>query len=186
MTTTPYPQPMGPQDNSQPSYAPSVPAQGSVPPSAPPQGGMAPSAPPQSGYTGYPQNGAQPGYNSYPQASYAQPTYPGTYSFASAKSRVVAALLAFFIGGLGAHNFYRGQAMRGIGHLALTGLTFLFLIISLVSLASDVDSTGYTAGGPTLMSGFFMLLFYVVLIANSIWAFIEFIMILLSKDGSLR
>ena len=35
------------------------------------------------------------------------------------KSRVIAALLAFFLGGLGVHQFYLGNTGRGILHIVL-------------------------------------------------------------------
>ncbi len=41
----------------------------------------------------------------------------------AAKSKVVAALLAFFLGAIGIHNFYLGYTGRGIAQLLLTLLT---------------------------------------------------------------
>ena len=38
----------------------------------------------------------------------------------SDKSRTVAALLAFFLGGFGIHNFYLGNVLKGVGQLVLT------------------------------------------------------------------
>lgn len=48
---------------------------------------------------------------------------------ASDKNRVVAALLAFFLGGLGVHKFYLGKNRAGLIMLALTLLGFLTSII---------------------------------------------------------
>lgn len=44
-----------------------------------------------------------------------QPGYP----VAVPKSKVLAAILAFFLGGLGIHDFYMGRTGRGIGKIAL-------------------------------------------------------------------
>ena len=82
----------------------------------------------------------QPGY---PGAGYGQPAY-GTG--VAPKSKTTAALLAFFLGGLGIHNFYLGYTTRGIIQLVLT-LTFIGAIVS------------------------------------AVWAFIEFILILM-RSGS--
>lgn len=47
------------------------------------------------------------------------------------KSKLVAILLALFLGGLGAHNFYVGNTIQGFSQLAMTVLgllTLLFLV----------------------------------------------------------
>ncbi len=73
------------------------------------------------------------------------------------KSQVVAALLAFFLGTWGAHNFYLGYTRRGVAQLATTvvGWTTLIFLIGGVFLA-----------------------------VVGVWAFIEFILILL-RSGSM-
>ena len=45
------------------------------------------------------------------------------------KSKMVAALLAFFLGALGVHQFYLGHGGRGIAMLLLT-ISFVGLIVS--------------------------------------------------------
>ena len=77
--------------------------------------------------------------------------------FVSPKSQVAAALLAFFLGTLGAHNFYLGYTRKGVAQLLLTVVGWLtaFLLIGLVFLA-----------------------------VVGVWAFIEFILILL-RSGAL-
>ena len=77
----------------------------------------------------------QPGY---PGAGYGQPAY-GTG--VAPKSKTTAALLAFFLGGLGVHNFYRGQKGRGFGHLALF-LIFVIGYVFLIAAAVNTASTG--------------------------------------------
>ena len=48
--------------------------------------------------------------------------------------KVIAALLCFFLGGLGIHNFYLGQTKSGIGKIVLFLLCFVPLL-GLVPLA---------------------------------------------------
>lgn len=74
------------------------------------------------------------------------------------KSWVVAAILAFFLGSVGAHNFYLGRKVRGGTQLLLTILGYLTMILLV----------GY------LIVGFV-----------GLWAFLEFILILVGA-GSYR
>lgn len=75
-----------------------------------------------------PQLYAQP----MPQQFYGQPpapAYPPNYVVPVAqKSKLVAALLFFFLGELGIGNFYMGQVGRGITKLVLLMVTFFFAI----------------------------------------------------------
>ncbi|STC69061.1 MULTISPECIES: TM2 domain-containing protein [Corynebacterium] len=48
---------------------------------------------------------------------------------AAPKSKVVAALLAFFFGTLGIHNFYLGYTNRGIAQLVLNLVSFVTLLL---------------------------------------------------------
>ena len=66
----------------------------------------------------------------------------------SSKNKIVAALLAFFLGGLGIHNFYLGYTKKAIIQLVLCLAGSLIVI------------------GPFIVG---------------VWAFVEFIMILLGK-----
>lgn len=66
----------------------------------------------------------------------------------SSKNKIVAALLAFFLGGLGIHNFYLGYKKKAIIQLVLSLVGSLIII------------------GPIIVG---------------IWAFVEFIMILIGK-----
>lgn len=49
------------------------------------------------------------------------------------KSKVVAALFAFFLGGLGVHNFYLGYIGKGIAQLLLTLVGWLFIFGPIIS-----------------------------------------------------
>ncbi|VEG28209.1 TM2 domain-containing protein [Actinomyces howellii] len=70
----------------------------------------------------------------------------------SQKNKVVVWLLAFFLGHLGAHNFYLGETKEGIYHLVLLAVYAVFF---------------YVLGG---ISSIFVLLAYVVALANWGWA----------------
>ena len=49
------------------------------------------------------------------------------------KSKVVAALLAFFLGGLGIHNFYLGHTSKGVTQLLLTLVGWIIIIGPLIA-----------------------------------------------------
>ncbi len=105
--------------------------------------------------SGYPNQHA-PAYS----AGFGGPNPHGAYGSAGApvsdKSKIAAALLAFFMGTLGVHNFYLGNNTRGAIQLALTivgWITAIFLV------------------------GFLLI------IGVSVWAFIEFIMILVGSGS---
>lgn len=136
----------------------------------------------------YPDAGQQPGYPAgqqpgYPGAGYAQPGY-GTG--VAPKSKTTAALLAFFLGDFGAHNFYRGQKGRAFGHLGLLLLGVVLFGIAGAALVGSVDARGNVADSAAAGVGIVGFLGYLVFIANGIWRFVEFIMILVSKDGTLQ
>ncbi|MDO4900915.1 TM2 domain-containing protein [Actinomyces sp.] len=163
---------------------------------------------PESGYgkpagTGYGQTAGTPPVHGFQQQGYAssQQAYgrPGAYgaapyavpygqaSYAPPKSKVAAALLAFFLGGLGIHNFYRGQTRNGIIHLCLALAVIVLFFVGLVIGLTNVDPvTGDIADSATPGFVASTLAAWLVATGNRIWAFIEFIMILVSKDGSLR
>ena len=121
---------------------------------------------PQAGVYGYP---PQPGYGAYGGAT--QP---------SAKSKVAAAVLAFFLGWLGAHNFYLGKTGTAVTQLvlAIIGWVLYFVGVGIIASAGAAYSYSYDpdmvmVGG--IVSGAAWLLF---LAPVGIWAFVEFIMIL--------
>ena len=75
------------------------------------------------------------GYNQpvYPAAG--QPYAPAYGPYGVPKSKTTAALLAFFLGGIGAHNFYRGQTGRGFGHIALVVVSIICIIMATAMMA---------------------------------------------------
>ncbi|MHA2790050.1 NINE protein [Corynebacterium sp. S7] len=125
---------------------------------------------PYSANQGYQGSQGYQDYQGYQQAPYQQPPYQAynedglpvqpqfnqQYGFqpqqARPKSKVVAAVLAFFLGSLGLHNFYLGYNNRGIAQL----VTWVVALITTFA--------------------FFGLLIYMVL---GVWVFVEFILILI-------
>jgi len=87
---------------------------------------------------------------------------------AGSKSKVVAALLAFFLGGLGIHSFYMGQNKKGFIQL---GLSVVGIVLFIAGIAGFVSGTG-VAFPTTALIG------YLLLIGVGIWAFVDFIRIL--------
>lgn len=98
-----------------------------------------------------------PQYNAPPQSA-------PLMSNLSSKSKIVAALLAFFLGSLGAHRFYVGRAGTAV-------LQLLMLIVGyvLIAVASIQSSTGIGAIGG------------VIIFILGLWILIDFIMILVGK-----
>lgn len=86
---------------------------------------------------------------------------------------VIAALLAFFLGGFGAHWFYLGERGRGMARLLVTlgGLLLYFTgyIMALVSLA---------AGGPGVLGAALLVIGALALIVNQILVIIDLVNIL--------
>ncbi|GAB3819282.1 hypothetical protein GCM10028820_23020 [Tessaracoccus terricola] len=113
----------------------------------------------------YAQHGMSP-YGSYGGGSYGVYAYPQQ----PAKSKVAAALLAFFLGTLGAHSFYLGKKGLGIGHLALVAAGFTMMMVGVMSGESGLAIAGVG---------------YLLWAANSLWAFVEFIIILVTHESDL-
>ncbi len=128
------------------------------------------------------------GYNQpvYPAAG--QPYAPAYGPYGVPKSKTTAALLAFFLGGIGAHNFYRGQTGRGFGHIALVVVSIICIIMATAAAVDAVTSSANSTLTDSQAAGFggAYIFAWLVIAANGIWAFVEFIMILVSKDGSLQ
>lgn len=92
----------------------------------------------------------QPQYQQpqYQQYSYQQPVYQPSpygqpYQQLPAKNKLIAALLAFFLGGLGIHKFYLGRTGAGIAMLLFcwTGIPSIIAFVDFIVLLciSDQD-----------------------------------------------
>ncbi|HIW96335.1 MAG TPA: TM2 domain-containing protein [Candidatus Corynebacterium gallistercoris] len=91
-------------------------------------------------------------------AQYAATGYTGQ-PIGEPKNKIIAAVLAFFLGTLGVHNFYLGYDKRGAWQL---GLTIVGYVTTL------------------LLFGF------AIVIGVAIWAFVEFVMILVGSGTFAR
>ncbi len=69
---------------------------------------------------------------------------------AAPKQKIVAFLLAFFLGGLGIHNFYLGKTGQGVAQLILTitvigsliSIPWAFIQAILIIMGSTTDADG--------------------------------------------
>ncbi|GAB2497081.1 TM2 domain protein [Corynebacterium atrinae] len=100
---------------------------------------------------GMPIDPAAHNYHAFAQPQYAVPVQQYGYPAYAQKSKIVAALLAFFFGTLGVHNFYLGYTNRGVIQLGLTILGW-FTAIFLIG--------------------------FIFIMVVGVWAFVEFILIL--------
>ena len=162
--TTPDPQatPFQPQDAAQ-VPAPGAPAfpQASTPGYGQPGYGQPGYGQPGYGQPGYGQPGyGQPGYGQpgYGQPGYGQPGYAAGQPVVGTapKQWLVAALLAFFLGALGIHNFYLGYTAKGIIQLVLTitvigaFISVIWAFIEFIMIIARSGSYAYDAQGQPL------------------------------------
>jgi len=62
----------------------------------------------------------------------------------SEKSKIVAALLAFFLGDLGIHKFYLGQNKQGVIYLLLTLIfSWTFIVPVIITIICWMEALGY-------------------------------------------
>lgn len=114
--------------------------------------------------TGYEPYGVHGGYGAY---GYGQPL----------KSKTAAALLAFFLGGLGVHNFYLGKTTLGLIHVGLAVGSMLAMVGGAVAATSSSNPDSPLIG--------LVIVGYLAAMGNSIWAFVEFVMILVKPEHEL-
>lgn len=91
-----------------------------------------------------------------------------THWYGGGKSKIVAALLAFFLGNLGIHSFYMGNAKKGFIQL---GLTIAGIVLYAVGIVDWVSGLGESF--PTLA-----LIGLILILGVGLWALIDFIRIL--------
>lgn len=145
---------------------------------------------------GYPQNGY--GVPVYPPNAYATPGYPGAgyppNAAVSPKSKIAGALLAFFLGSVGAHNFYFGKTGKAVAQLVMTVIGWIGIFAGMGCIGAGVDSDrewvssssgygyySYSDNDGLIVTGVILVVAAgILLTAVAIWAFVEFIMILSS------
>jgi TM2 domain-containing membrane protein YozV len=91
------------------------------------------------------------------------------------KSKIVAALLAFFLGNLGIHSFYMGNKKKGLIQLGLTVLGGILLIVGIASAVSTVTN-GVTV--PATGFGTLGLIGVLLITGVGIWALVDLVRIL--------
>ena len=99
------------------------------------------------------------------------------------KSKIVAALLAFFLGSFGVHKFYLGKTMAGVVHIVLGVGGYILLF---VGMASAFAGAMAGSGG---MSGFGVVLFIIGLLAlavNGLICLIETVIYLTKSDADFN
>src|SRR5690606_10329335 len=103
-----------------------------------------------------------------------------SYPQHSTKSKAAAAVLAFFLGTFGAHNFYLGKKSTGLIHLGLFlgGLTLMIL-------GAVLGVTAAENGRPDDPFFVMVLIGYLLWTVNALWAFVEFIIILVKPEYDL-
>ncbi len=84
------------------------------------------------------------------------------------KSKILAAVLAIFLGSFGVHSFYMGQTAKGFMQL---GGTVLGIVLYAVGIAGYISGTGESFPILALIGA-------ILILGVSVWAFIDFIMIL--------
>lgn len=95
------------------------------------------------------------------------------------KSRIVAALLAFFLGGFGVHKFYLGKTQAGIIHILLAiGGSVLFFI----GLAGGVIGSLSGSGGVGGVGLVLLIVGFVAVTANGLVCLVETVMYLTKSD----
>ena len=113
--------------------------------------------------------------------------YPGHPGF-SEKSKTTAAVLAFFLGWAGGHNFYLRKNGKALAQLLLSILGWIFIVVGITLAVNYETGTSYyyDEGNEALFAMGMIMLFgtlYVLFPAIGIWAFVEFILILTGSAG---
>lgn len=86
------------------------------------------------------------------------------------KSKILAALLALFLGTLGIHSFYMKKTGKGFLQLGLTILGYVLLIAGAVSTVASLGTTATISG--TAIAGL------IIIYGVAIWALVDFVRIL--------
>lgn len=99
------------------------------------------------------------------------------------KSATTAGLLGIFLGSVGAHDWYLGNKKKGIIHICLAASGLLVFIIASVILPAALSyRTYYHMIG---LIGILSTIAGLIMAGNSIWGFVEGIIILSQGDAGL-
>lgn len=106
------------------------------------------------------------------------------YGIKGEKSKLVAGLLAIFLGVYGVHNFYLGKIKRAVTQLCLCVGGFILYFIGLMVFTVLSSTSSVSVGLVFLILG---ILGVLCPVAVAIWALVEGVMILMGKintDGA--
>ncbi|WP_417288000.1 TM2 domain-containing protein [Corynebacterium variabile] len=112
----------------------------------------------------------------------------------STKSRTIAVVLTWFLGGFGAGNFYRGYVGRGFAQLGLSVASWILLVIGFIQLWAPFLGSGSTSSWSgdgyyyeettwSTGDGSLMLVAGAMSFALGFWLMYEFFMII-GRNGS--
>ena len=103
------------------------------------------------------------------------------------KSATTAGLLGIFLGSFGVHDWYLGKKILGTVHVILFSVGFLLMLIGVsIEIASVGTSYSYMySAEPSAASVLLSTIGSLLLLGNSIWGFIEGIIILAQGDAVL-
>lgn len=105
------------------------------------------------------------------------------------KSATTAGLLGIFLGSFGAHDWYLGRKKLGLVHVILFAAGFLLMLIGVFAEIFTVDTTytyyRYVTEEPAAWTVALTLIGTLIILGNSIWGFIEGIIILAQGDAVL-
>ncbi len=110
------------------------------------------------------------------------------YGVKGAKSKIVAGLLAIFLGSYGVHNFYLGYIKKAVIQLALV-LGALILYVGAAMGLAVTEMNYHNSEVMAVILVIVVLLFCAAIVGVRIWTFVEGIMILCGKidrDGKGR
>ena len=95
------------------------------------------------------------------------------------KSKIVAAVLAFFLGAIGVHKFYLGKTQAGVIHILLgIGGYVLFFIGVFAGLAGTMAGSGGVGGVGVLL----LIVGILAIAANGIICLVETVLYLTKSD----
>lgn len=102
--------------------------------------------------------------------------------YTSEKSRLVATLLALFLGGFGALDFYIGRKKIGIIKLILTIINLLLTIIVIVLMLQITKEQGSMSDQETMQAVYSLIIPYIFIwiisMAEGIWNLVDLILCL--------
>ncbi|MYC30378.1 MAG: TM2 domain-containing protein [Chloroflexi bacterium] len=95
------------------------------------------------------------------------------------KSKIVAALLAFFLGAVGIHKFYLGKTTAGLIHILLGIGGYILLFIGMFAGVAGIMSGSGSIGGLGL---FVLIIGLLAVVVNGLICLVETVLYLIKSD----